>query len=135
MSKGEEILAPEKRVLVINDEEISLSKLTIGQVLELGKVAASAATQLADAIPPETLQRMQSNETTPAEDVTALLAALDESHLVQLLSVLTGKSAAWCKDNVDVGTALDILIEQNELQPLGELWGKVMRLREALTRS
>ena len=128
MSKGEEIILPEKKTMDVAGEEISVSKLSLGQLIELGRVVASAIAQIGEKNPDELLVRMQTGQSSQAEDILAMLNTLDEDHLARLLSILVQKPKSWVKKNVDVGVALDVLIAQNEVQPLGDIWGKVMTL-------
>jgi len=117
MSDDEEILMPKERIIEVDGEEITVKKLSIGHIT--------------DKMPEETLARMASGQTSTAEDLLALVEVLDEDHLAWLLSVLSGKTKAWVIEHFDLTWAIDLIVITNEVQNLGELWGKVMTLRKA----
>lgn len=134
MSKGDEVLVPETRVLVIDGEDVTITKLGIKQLIELGRVVMSTLQTFGEVSDKKLLSRMMAGQTTIAEDLFALVEALDEDHLAWLFSVLTKKDRAWCIEHVGVDEALDILDALQDVQDLGELWGKVQRLIQKMRK-
>lgn len=129
------MVLPEQRTVEVASEEIVISKLSLGKLIELSRVVSSALTKFAMDGSKDVIDKMAAGEATPAESLLAVVSTLDEDHLAWLMSVLCGKPKKWAKKNVDVDAALDILIEVSEVQNLGDVVGKVKKLVENIKTS
>ena len=128
MNTGGDILLPETRTMEIAGEEVTVSELTLKQLIELGRVVMDTMKVFGQATDQELLAKMLAGQTSIAEDIFAIVEALDEEHLAWLFSVLIDRDREWCVKHVGVDAALDILLALQDVQDLGEIVGKVRRL-------
>lgn len=111
--------------VAIGTETVWIGELSLNQTGALMRTLLKAASRMDEAQRGE-LKDMTGTDTA---NVAAALSLLDEATIATLFSIVLGKPADWCGENVKarhVLAIIDAVVERNDWK---ELWAGFLRLR------
>lgn len=111
----ENALIPEVRIIQVGIRNYDLKKLTIKQILKLGKFLTGFLKANKDKLD-EIVKRFGDGSRTQIEDISVVLDILDEKQITELFGILLNDDdLVYLEKNLDLESALDIFKQVMEL--------------------